>query len=148
MKLNQYYMNEETNEQALLTKLPFLLTGKHKAFSIKDDSMPPLCKGNIIVCKHIESPDEIRDGDTHVIITKSNGIVYKRVKRDQHKPGVITLVSDSRFYVPYDVRVPDIQEIWEFVCTLNIGSYKPEEINFASVMRMLRELKVEIKPIG
>ncbi|HTB31289.1 MAG TPA: S24 family peptidase [Bacteroidia bacterium] len=148
MKTNQYYMNEEPDDQMLLTRLPFLLTGKHKAFSIKDDSMPPLCKGNIIICKHVETTNEIKDGNTYIINTESNDFVYKRVKKDRDKRGILTLVSDSRFYVPYDIRVSDILEAWEFVCSLNIGSYKPEEINITSVMKMLRELKVEIKPIG
>jgi hypothetical protein len=148
MKTNQYYMNEEPDDQMLLTRLPFLLTGKHKAFSIKDNSMPPLCKGNIIICKHVETTNEIKDGNTYIINTESNDFVYKRVKKDRDKRGILTLVSDSRFYVPYDIRVSDILEAWEFVCSLNIGSYKPEEINITSVMKMLRELKVEIKPIG
>jgi hypothetical protein len=148
MNPNQYYRNEEQEEQTLLTNLPFLLTGKHRAFLVNDDSMPPLRKGNIIVCKHIESYNDLRDGDTYVIMTESNDSVYKRVKKDPNKRGLIMLVSDSRFYVPYEVRVTDILESWEFVCSLNIGSYKPEEINIASVMKMLRELKVEIKPIG
>ena len=148
MKTNQYYMNEEPDDQMLLTRLPFLLTGKHKAFSIKDNSMPPLCKGNIIICKHVETTNEIKDGNTYIINTESNDFVYKRVKKDPDKRGILTLVSDSRFYIPYDIRVIDILEAWEFVCSLNIGSYKPEEINITSVMKMLRELKVEIKPIG
>jgi hypothetical protein len=146
METQRYYM--EHKEQSELINLPFLLTGRHKAFSIIDDSMPPLCKGNIIVCKHVESTNEIKDGNTYVIFTESNDMVYKRVRKDPAKSGWITLVSDSRFYVPYDVKVIDILESWEFVCSLNIGSYKPEEINIASVMKMLRELKVEIKPIG
>lgn len=139
---------DEHKEQPELINLPFLLTGKHKAFSITDDSMPPLCKGNIIVCKHIELLNEIRDSDTYVIVTEANDSIYKRVKKDLNKPGIITLVSDNRFYVPYEVKVKDVLEIWEFVCSLNIGSYKPGEINIASVMKMLRELRVEIKPIG
>jgi hypothetical protein len=148
METHRYYTMEEHKEQPELINLPFLLTGKHKAFSVKDDSMPPLCKGNIIVCKHVQSTDEIKDGNTYVIVTESNDMVYKRVRKDPNKRGHITLVSDSRFYVPYDVKIVDILEAWEFVCSLNIGSYKPEEINISSVMKMLRELKVEIKPIG
>ncbi len=148
METHRHYIMDEYKEPSELLNLPFLLTGKHKAFSIKDNSMPPLCKDNIIVCKHVESLDEIKDGNTYVIITESNDMVYKRVRKDPNKRGHITLVSDNRFYVPYDVKVVDVLEAWEFVCTLNIGSYKPDEINIASVMKMLRELKVEIKPIG
>lgn len=148
METHRYFDMNEHKEQSELINLPFLLTGKHKAFSVTDDSMPPLCKGNIIVCKHIESTDDIKDGNTYVIITEANDEVYKRVRKDTNKRGHITMASDSRFYVSYDVKVIDILEAWEFVCSLNTGSYKPDEINIASVMRMLRELKVEIKPIG
>jgi hypothetical protein len=31
---------------------------------------------------------------------------------------------------------------------LNLGGYKPEELNYASIMNMLKGLQVEIKSIG
>ncbi len=40
METHRYYATEERKEQSELINLPFLLTGKHKAFSIIDDSMP------------------------------------------------------------------------------------------------------------
>lgn len=131
-----------------ISKLPFLFSGKHRAFPIEDDSMPPLHKGGIIVCKYIESPKEIIDGGTYVVVREPDNFVYKRIKRHPDKNDTIILVSDSRFYLPYEIKVTEITEIWEFVCSLNIDLYKPEELNIGSVMKMLRELKVEIRPIG
>jgi Peptidase S24-like len=131
-----------------INKLPFLFSGKYRAFPINDDSMPPLHKDNIIVCKYIESHTEIIDGGTYVLIKKPDNIVYKRIKRHPDKNDTIILNSDNRFYLPYEIKMTEITEIWEFVCSLNIDSYKPEELNIGSVIRMLRELKVEIRPIG
>jgi hypothetical protein len=110
--------------------------------------MPPLHKGSIIVCKFIESYTEITDGATYALIRRPDDIVYKRIKRHPDKKDTIILGSDNRFYLSYEVKATDIIEIWEFVCSLNIDAYKPEELNVGSVMRMLRELKVEIRPIG
>jgi len=131
-----------------INKLPFLFSGKHRAFPINDDSMPPLHKGSIIVCKFIESIEDITDGGTYVLATDPDNMVYRRIKRHPDKKDTIILDSDNRFYLPLEVNVMEIGEIWEFVCSLNIDSYKPEELNMGSVMRMLRELKVEIRPIG
>jgi len=131
-----------------INKLPFLFSGKHRAFPITDDSMTPLHKGSIIVCKFIESPAEIMDGGTYVLVKNRENIVYKRIKRHPDKVDTIILDSDNRFYLSYEVKLAEIVEVWEFVCSLNINLYKPEELNMGSVMKMLRELKVEIRPIG
>jgi Peptidase S24-like len=136
----------QNNEQMLDVKLPFLLSGKHRAFPITDDSMPPLHKGNLIVCKFIESYSEITEGATYVLMTPQN-IAYKRMKKHPTKKDTILLESDNKIYLPSEVKVKDIVEVWEFVCSLNIDAYKPEELNIESIMKMLRELKVEIQPV-
>ena len=60
----------------------FIPTGKHRAFPIKGDSMLPLKEGSWVIGKFIEDINEVRNGRTYVLLTKDDGIVYKRVYRE------------------------------------------------------------------
>ena len=62
-------------------QLPFLnFSGTHRAFEIKGDSMLPLTSGSIVIGKYIEDIGFVKDGKTYVLLTKEDGIVYKRVE--------------------------------------------------------------------
>jgi hypothetical protein len=106
--------------------------------------MPPLKDGSFVVGKFVESIKDIHDGSTYILITKDEGIVYKRVVA---KGNVLELISDNKVYSPYTVHAKDVLEIWEFVCTLNVSDKKEEELNLESIMDMLRSMRVEIEQL-
>lgn len=138
------YSDPEYFEKLPNMNLPFKITGKHRAFPIKGDSMPPLKDGSFVVGKFVESIKDIHDGSTYILITKDEGIVYKRVHA---KANVLELISDNKVYSPYTVHAKDVLEIWEFVCTLNVSDKKEEELNLESIMDMLRSMRVEIEQL-
>lgn len=128
-----------------IMNLPFKIVGKHRAFVIKGDSMPPLKDGSTVVGKYVESLNEIKDGQTYIVLTKNDGIVYKRLYRENKKrTDVFIFQSDNPAYSPYPVRSEDILEIWSFVCSINIGEFKPQEINVDSMIRFLQSYRVEM----
>ncbi len=136
------YSDPEYMEKLPLMNLPFRIIGKHRAFPIKGDSMPPLKEGAFVVGKFVESLHEIVNGSTYILITKEEGIVYKRVHKKGH---VLELHSDNKNYEMYTVKAIDVLEIWQFVCTLNVSDKKEEELNLESIMNMLRGMRVEIE---
>ncbi len=138
------YSDPEYMEKLPLMNLPFRVTGKHRAFPIKGDSMPPLKNGSFVIGKFVESVRDISDGTTYVLVTKEEGVVYKRVYR---KGDLLELHSDNKQYSPYAVALPDVIELWQFVCTLNISDAKEEELNLESIMNMLRSMRVEIEQL-
>lgn len=138
------YSDPEYFEKLPNMNLPFKITGKHRAFPIKGDSMPPLKDGSFVVGKFVESIKDIHDGSTYILITKDEGIVYKRVHA---KANMLELISDNKVYSPYTVHAKDVLEIWEFVCTLNVSDKKEEELNLESIMDMLRSMRVEIEQL-
>jgi broad-specificity NMP kinase len=106
--------------------------------------MPPLTDGCYVVAKYVEYLKDIRDGTTYVLITRDEGIVYKRV----YKKGYgLSLHSDNLKYQAYDVKASDILEIWEFVCTLNISDQKPEDPNMDNILYMLQSMKKDIEKL-
>jgi SOS-response transcriptional repressor LexA len=126
-------------------ELPVKIIGKHRAFSIKGDSMPPLKDGSIVVGQEIDSLSEIRDGETYIIVTKDDGIVYKRIYRDPAKrENVFVLHSDNPLYPPYTVQADKMLEVWSFVCNLNIGEFEPQDLNVDNLIRFLQSYHVEM----
>lgn len=138
------YSDPEYFENLPNMNLPFKIVGKHRAFPIKGDSMPPLQNGSYVVGKFVESPDDVSNGSTYVLITKDEGIVYKRVFK---KGNTLELHSDNKNYEPYTVQLADVLEIWQFVCTLNVSDKKEDELNLESIMNMLKSMRVEMESI-
>jgi transcriptional regulator with XRE-family HTH domain len=138
------YDDPEYIEKLPLMNLPFKIIGKHRAFPIKGDSMPPLKTGSLVIGKFLESLNDIVNGRTYVLVTKEEGVIYKRVQR-KNNSATLELHSDNKNYAPYSVKISDVIEIWEFVCCLNLSDKKEEEINLDSVMQMLKSMKVEME---
>jgi transcriptional regulator with XRE-family HTH domain len=139
------YADPEFIEELPVMNLPFKIVGKHRAFGIKGDSMPPLKDGSIAVGKYIETLDEIKDGQTYIVLTKSDGLVYKRLYKTAKKGNAeFEFHSDNPAYVPYIIPSSEILEIWGFVCSLNIGDSKPQELNIDNVIRFLQSYRVEM----
>jgi phage repressor protein C with HTH and peptisase S24 domain len=129
-------------------KLPFIPTGKHRAFPIKGDSMEPWVKeGAFVVGKFVESPDQIRDGQTYIVVTHNEGLVYKRLYRNENNKNVLTFKSDNAFYAPYEVRADQVIELWEYTCKIDTQSYDNDDLNLSSIMQMMRSFQVELKDI-
>ncbi|HQQ93991.1 MAG TPA: LexA family transcriptional regulator [Bacteroidia bacterium] len=141
------YADPDYIERLPQMKLPFLPTGKHRAFPIKGDSMPPIREGSFVIAKYIERPEDVRLGHTYVVVTKDDGLTYKRVMAYNKKEGTYELHSDNKAYQPFKVKTSDVLEIWEYTCSINMNEYKDEELNLDSIMNMLRGLKVEIAEI-
>jgi hypothetical protein len=85
--------------------------------------MLPLTSGSIVIGKYIESIDYIRDGKTYIILTKDEGIVYKRVETQEKS---LLLISDNNKYEPYKVDNNDIIEIWEAIAFFSLDLPRPD----------------------
>ena len=93
--------------------LPMLAPGNYRAFEIVGDSMLPTPSGSIIVGEKVENMDEVRSNQTYIVVSRNEGIVYKRVLRHAKAKNKLTLVSDNTSYHPYNVQADDIIEVWK-----------------------------------
>lgn len=141
------YTDPEYIESLNNLKLPFLPTGKHRAFPIKGDSMLPIKSGSFIIAKYLEDISYLNSGSTYIVLTYNDGLVYKRVydKIEEHKS--LLMVSDNKKYDPYYVPVQEILELWEFTCHINLSEYDESEINTDSVAKMLTDIGVQLESI-
>ena len=136
------YADPEYIEKLPLMNLPFKTVGKHRAFPIQGDSMPPLKNGCYVIGKYVESINDIENGATYIVITKDEGLVYKRLYK---KGKFIELHSDNANYQPYSIKPSEVVELWKFVCHLNNSDTKDEEANMGNMMRMLQRMQADIK---
>lgn len=85
--------------------------GTYRVFQIAGDSMLPIVKPNdYVICEYIDNWRAIKDLSTYIIITQSEGILYKRISRKNEK---LMLISENKEYEPYEIEVGEIIEIWE-----------------------------------
>jgi len=99
----------------------------YRAFEISGDSMLPLKSGTIVIGQFVEDVSDIKDGQTYVFVTSTEGIVYKRIFRYADNPELFCFVSDNRQYSKYDVNGKEIIEIWEAKAFISMEFPEPEE---------------------
>lgn len=143
----QGYADPEYIEQLQKIKLPFLPTGTHRAFPIKGDSMLPVKDGAFIVAKYVESIADVKNGRTYILLTKNDGLVYKRISKTEDNENTLLLSSDNKAYEPYLVPYDSVLELWEFTCCINTQEYDEKELKLSSIMNLFQELKVELEAI-
>jgi transcriptional regulator with XRE-family HTH domain len=93
--------------------LPMLAGGDYRAFEIVGDSMMPTPSGSVIVGERVLSVDDVKSNQTYVVVSKNDGIVYKRIMKNNKQKNKMTLISDNPAYQPYTVNADDIIEIWQ-----------------------------------
>ncbi len=99
-----------------LFNLPFLSRDrKYRTFQLRGDSMLPIPDKSWVTGEFLQDWRGIRSGKAYIILTVSDGIVFKVVENNIEKSGRLTLYSLNPLYEPYEVHVNDVREIWKFV---------------------------------
>ncbi|CAL2092876.1 XRE family transcriptional regulator [Tenacibaculum sp. 190524A05c] len=142
------YDDPEYIEQLQKIKLPFLPTGKHRAFPIKGDSMHPMKDGSYVVANFVEDITDVKDGTSYIIVTKNDGMTYKRVYNKIEESNTLLLVPDNKNYESYNVPITEVVELWEFTCSINTQEYDEKDLKISSIAAMLTQLGVELKSLA
>ncbi len=106
------YADSEFIDELNTFTLPMLAGGHYRAFEIIGDSMLPTPSGSIIVGEKVESLDDTKNGQAYIVVSKNEGIVYKRIQKNNKAKNKITLESDNPNYQPYQINAEDIVELW------------------------------------
>jgi len=98
--------------------LPMLAPGHYRAFEIIGDSMLPTPSGSVIVGEKVDDFEDVKNSNTYVVLSKNEGVVYKRIMKNNRAKNKITLVSDNPQYEPYNVNADEVLEVWKAVYIL------------------------------
>jgi hypothetical protein len=76
--------------------------------------MPPLPSGSIVIGEFIQDWTSIKTGTPCIVVTKSEGIVFKYVHNNFKENKSLVLISSNVLYSPFSVSTSDILEVWKF----------------------------------
>jgi len=107
------YADSEFIDELNTFTLPMLSGGNYRAFEIIGDSMLPTPSGSIIVGEKVEGMDDVKNNMAYIVISRNEGIVYKRIVKNNKTKNKVSLVSDNPSYQPYQVNTEDIIELWQ-----------------------------------
>jgi transcriptional regulator with XRE-family HTH domain len=106
------YADPEFLDELNTFTLPMLAPGTYRAFEIVGDSMLPTPSGSDIVGEKVEDLEEVKSNQTYVVVSRNEGIVYKRVLKNNKSKTKLTMVSDNTSYQPYNMNADDVIEVW------------------------------------
>ena len=108
------YSDSEFIDELNTFTLPMLSGGHFRAFEIIGDSMLPTPSGSIIVGEKIDNnPDLIKNNQAYIVVSRNEGIVYKRITKNNKLKNKFTLLSDNPQFQPYQVNAEDVLELWQ-----------------------------------
>ncbi len=121
--------------------LPMLAPGQYRAFEIIGDSMLPTPSGSVIVGEKVDDLEGLKNSNTYIVVSRQEGIVYKRVMKNPKSKQKLTLVSDNPVYQPYQVDAQDIVEVWQAQMVITRANLQQRwDVNqLASIVTNLQE---------
>jgi transcriptional regulator with XRE-family HTH domain len=135
------YADPEFIDELNTFTLPMLAPGQYRAFEIVGDSMLPTQSGSIIVGEKVEDINDVKNSFTYIVVSRNEGIVYKRMMKNNRTKNKYTLVSDNPTYQPYQVNGEDIIEVWKAMMIIGKANAQPHwNVNqLANVVNTLQE---------
>lgn len=107
------YADPEFLDELNTFTLPMLAPGTYRAFEIVGDSMLPTTSGSVIVGEKVEDLEQVKSNQTYVVVSRNEGIVYKRVLKNNKSKTKLTMISDNTAYQPYNMNADDVIEVWK-----------------------------------
>lgn len=141
------YADPEYIDELNTFTLPMIGAGTYRAFEILGDSMLPTPSGSIIIGEMTMGIDDVKSNQTYIIVSRNDGIVYKRVVRNGKSKAKLTLVSDNTAYQPYSMNAADIVEIWKASFVISKANVQPrwDVHQLASVVSNLQDQVATLK---
>jgi transcriptional regulator with XRE-family HTH domain len=120
----------------------------YRAFEIKGDSMLPLVSGTVVIGTYVAHLMDIKNGKTYVLVTSSEGVVYKRVFNYLEENGKLFLCSDNDMYKPYEISGREVLEVWEAKAFISTDFPNPKDkansLSLEDISQMIMELRTDI----
>lgn len=123
--------------------------GTYRAFEIKGDSMLPIQPGSFVLAEYVENWNWIKDHQCYVIISKNDGVVYKRVVNHLEQRQSLELHSDNNSYESYEIDGNGIIEVWKAKAFLSfeLPEKTSDQISVDELSNMMLKLKNEVESL-
>ncbi|MBU3715185.1 MAG: LexA family transcriptional regulator [Ferruginibacter sp.] len=140
------YADSEFIDELNTFTLPMLTGGSYRAFEIIGDSMLPTPSGSIIVGAKVDSIEDTKNHQAYIVVSKTEGIVYKRIIKNNRSKNKITLESDNPAYQPYQINTEDILELWHAQVVIGkVASQQRWDVN--SLANLVSNLQTQVSTL-
>lgn len=123
----------------------------YRAFELAGDSMLPLTSGTIVIGAYVNQLTDIKSGKTYVLVTETEGVVYKRVFNYLSDNGKLFLASDNEQYKPYEVKGDDVVEVWEAKAFISTDfpnpSDKKKPLTLEDLGEMISDIRADLRTL-
>jgi len=140
------YADSEFIDELNTFTLPMLAGGNYRAFEIIGDSMMPTPSGSIIVGEKINTTEEVKNDQAYIVVSRHEGIVYKRIVKSNKAKNKLTLVSDNPQYQPYQVNTEDVVELWQAQMVISKVSQQ-QRWDMNSLANMVNNLQTQVSTL-
>jgi transcriptional regulator with XRE-family HTH domain len=140
------YADSEFIDELNTFTLPMLAGGNYRAFEIIGDSMMQTTSGSIIVGEKVEDTNDIKNSQAYIVVSRNEGIVYKRIEKSNRNKNKLTLVSDNPQFQPYQVNAEDIVELWQAQMVISkVSQQQRWDVN--SLASMVNNLQSQVSSL-
>lgn len=121
--------------------LPEYRNATYRGFQVEGDSMLPNIRPNEwVLGRAVPHIDEASDSKIYIVVLKDS-VLVKKLQKIPNNPTAIRLISLNSLYLPIDVKVKDIQELWLVNSKLSFGVDEPSD---NGLLRQLQESMEEL----
>lgn len=122
--------------------LPEYRNATYRGFQVEGDSMLPNIRPNEwVLGRAVPNITEASDSKIFIVVLKDS-VLVKKLQKVPNNPQSIRLVSLNNQYLPIDVKVRDVMELWQVNSKLSFGVDEP---NDSTLLRQLQESMEELK---
>ena len=122
--------------------LPQYRNATYRGFQVEGDSMLPNIRPNEwVLGKAVPSITEASDSKIYIVVLHDS-VLVKKLQKVPSAPERVRLISLNPEYIPIDVEVKNIQELWLVNSKLTFGIDEPNE---SSLLRELQQSMEELK---
>ncbi|MBI9053006.1 MAG: helix-turn-helix domain-containing protein [Bacteroidales bacterium] len=143
------YSDPEFVEELPHFSLPLTELSKERTyrfFQIKGDSMLPIKSGSYIICEYLANWENIIDNQPYILISKDEGIVYKRILNNVNKSEEFILKSDNPEYEAYTIKINEVLEIWKALgfISFSLPESDSNNLDINKLHNMILDLKKDV----
>ena len=128
--------------------LPEYRNASYRGFQVEGDSMMPNIRPNDwVLGRAVPNIIEASDSKIYIVVLKDS-VLVKKLQRIPGNNENIRLISLNPHYLPIDVKVREIQELWLVNSKLSFGVDEPSDsILLRQLQESMEELKGQIKSL-
>jgi len=123
-------------------QLPEYRNATYRGFQVEGDSMLPNIRPNDwVLGRAVSNISEASDSKIFIIVLHDS-VLVKKLQKMPKSPEKIRLISLNPEYLPIDIDLKDIQELWQVNSKLSFGVDEPSD---STLLRQLQQSMDELK---